>query len=119
MKYLKQFGIILMVSLLGEFLRYLIPLTIPASIYGIVIMFLLLLFKIIPLEEVADVAHFLVNIMPVMFIPAAVELMDMWGIIGGNLVKYILLIVVSTAIVMGVSGLVSQFVIRRSKKDDK
>ena len=40
MKYLKQFGIILMVSLLGEFLRYLIPLTIPASIYGIVIMFL-------------------------------------------------------------------------------
>ena len=119
MKYLKQFGIILMISLLGEVLRYLIPLTIPASIYGIVIMFLLLLLKIIPLEEVADVAHFLVNIMPVMFIPAAVELMDMWGIIGENLMKYIVLIVVSTAVVMGVSGLVSQFVIKRSKKDDK
>ena len=50
MKLLKQFLIILFVSFLGEILNYLIPLPIPASIYGILIMFLALELHIIPLS---------------------------------------------------------------------
>ena len=43
MKYLKQFLIILSISLVGELLKYLLPLPIPASIYGMVILFVALL----------------------------------------------------------------------------
>ena len=80
MKYLKQFGIILGLSLLGELLNYLIPLPVPASIYGLVLMFLCLHFKVIKLGDVKETAVFLIEIMPLMFIPAAVGLVNAWGI---------------------------------------
>ena len=66
MKYLKQFLIILTISFIGEILNKYIPLPVPASIYGIVIMLLCLLLKIIKLEQVKDAADFLIAIMPVM-----------------------------------------------------
>ena len=75
MKYLRQFLIILFVSFLGEVLNYLIPLPIPASIYGILLMFLALELHIIPLSAVRETGRFLIEIMPVMFIPAAVGLL--------------------------------------------
>ena len=112
MKYLKQFLIIISFSLTGEILHYLIPFPIPASIYGIILLFTALVFKIVPLDAVKDTGHFLVLIMPVMFIPAAVGLMDSWGVIKPNLMKYLIMTVLTTIIVMAVTGLVSQAVIR-------
>ena len=113
MKYIMQFMIILIISFVGELLYYLIPLPIPASIYGIVILFLLLEFKVIKLEQVNDTASFLIEIMPLMFVPAAVGLMDSYDILSKNLISYILVIVVSTLAVMVVSGRITQFFIRR------
>ena len=52
MKYLKQFLIILAISLLGEVLKELLPLPIPASIYGMVFLFILLLTGVIKLDQV-------------------------------------------------------------------
>ena len=49
MKYVKEFGIILIVSLVGELLNYFLPLPVPASIYGLVLMFLCLMLGIIKL----------------------------------------------------------------------
>ena len=110
MKYLKQFGIILLISFLGEFLHHMIPIPVPASIYGIVIMFLCLQFKIIRLSAVEETGKFLIEIMPVMFIPAAVELMESFQIIKASCLQYAVIIVVSTVLVMAVSGRVTQFV---------
>lgn len=116
MKYLKQFGIILLVSFVGELLNYIIPLPIPASIYGIVIMFLCLLFKIIPLDSVKDTGRFLVEIMPVMFISPAVGVMESWGLIKSDWIAYLCITVISTVVVMGVAGRVTQAVIRHGRK---
>lgn len=71
MKYVKQFGIILLISFAGESLNYLLPLPVPASIYGLVLMFLCLQLRVFRLEDVRDTALFLIEIMPLMFIPAA------------------------------------------------
>ena len=116
MKYLKQFGIILLVSFAGELLNYFIPLPIPAGIYGIVIMFLGLVFKIIPLDSVKDVGHFLVDIMPIMFISPAVGLMETWGLIKSNWIPYISIIVISTVLVMVVSGKITQLVMCKTQR---
>ena len=75
MKYLRQFLIILGISFVGELLKVLLPLPIPASIYGMVILFIGLLTGWIPLDAVRDAGKFLIEIMPVMFIPAGVALM--------------------------------------------
>ena len=118
MKFLKQFLIILFVSFLGEILNYLIPLPIPASIYGILIMFLALELHIIPLSAVRDAGRFLIEIMPVMFIPAAVGLLKAWGILKPNWLTYTLIMFATTFIVMILSGWVTQGVIRRGQKKE-
>ena len=56
MKYLKQFGIILVLSFIGELLNHVLPLPVPSSIYGIILMFICLKTGLIPLEEVDEMA---------------------------------------------------------------
>lgn len=117
MKYLKQFGIILLFSFIGELLNHFIPLPIPASIYGIVILFLCLNFKIISLDTVKDIGKFLVEIMPVMFIPAAAGLLNSWDVIKPSLGYYLVITVVSTIVVMAAAGKVTQAVIEHNNKN--
>ena len=116
MKYVKQFGIILLISFAGEALNYLLPLPVPASIYGLVLMFLCLQLRVFRLEDVRDTALFLIEIMPLMFIPAAVGLMASWSVIKENLLAYLVIAVVTTVAVMAVSGLVTQAVLKKGKK---
>lgn len=119
MKYLKQFLIILTISLIGEILKSLIPLPIPASIYGMVILFVCLFSGVIKLEDVRDVGTFLIQIMPVMFIPAGVELMASWNVLSPVLVPASVITVVALITVMVVTGRVSQKIIRIDRKRSK
>ena len=112
MKTLGQIVIILLVSFAGELLNYCLPLPIPASIYGIVILFCLLEFKVMPLWAVKETGDFLVSIMQLMFIPAAVGLLEAWDVIAPNWLPYILITLISTFVVMFFSGRVTQAVIR-------
>ena len=112
MKYVKQFLIILGISLIGELLNQLLPLPIPASIYGMVIMFLGLMTGIIKLESVKETGTFLIAIMPVMFIPAGVGLMESWGIMKPLLVPVCIITVVTVVTVMVATGRVSQWIMR-------
>ena len=116
MKWMKQFGIILLVSFVGEVLEKWIPLPIPASIYGIILLFLCLKLRIIPHESVHETGKFLIEIMPLMFIPAATGLMTSWGIIRAKLFAYLVIAVITTVLVMVVSGRVTQFFLRRGKE---
>lgn len=119
MKYLKQFGIIVLLSFVGEIIHELVPLPIPASIYGIIILFLCLEFKVISVDSIREVSGFLVEIMPVMFIPAAVGLIDSWQTIKEAWLQYAVLTVVSTFAVMIVAGKVVQSVRQRTEKKEE
>lgn len=116
MKYLKQFLIILAISFIGEILKYIVPLPIPASIYGMVIMFICLQTKILKLDDVKSVGKFLIEIMPVMFIPAGVGLLTAWGVLKPVCVPIILITVITTVVVMVVTGRITQTVIRMDRK---
>lgn len=116
MKFLRQFMVILAISFVGEVLKYMIPLPIPASIYGLVILFVALETGLIRLSAVKDTAKFLIEIMPLMFIPAGVGLLDSWGVLQPVILPVAVITIVSTIIVMGVSGVVTQAVIRRQKR---
>lgn len=119
MKLIIQFLIIIAFSFAGELLHFLLPLPIPASIYGIILLFLALELKWISVKDIRETSAFLITVMPIMFIPAAVGLLDSWQSIGNSLVKYVVVTVISTFIVMAVSGLVTQYVIRKVKKENK
>lgn len=115
MKFLIQFMIIIAFSFLGELLHYILPLPIPASIYGIVLLFVALELKWVKVKDIRETSSFFIAVMPVMFIPAAVGLIDSWKSIGNSWLEYIIVTVLSTFVVMGVSGWITQFVIQRNK----
>lgn len=116
MKYIKQFVIILFISFLGEVLRFFIPLPVPASIYGLALMLAVLCTGIIKLEEVKGAGDFMVDIMPVLFIPAAVGLLDSWVELKEIWIPVTVITLVTTIFVMVVAGRVTQYVIRKGKK---
>lgn len=115
MKFIKQLAIILSISFIAEVLEYLIPLPVAASIYGLVLMLIGLMTKIIPLEKVEGAADFLVEILPILFIPPTVGIMTSVEALRQMLVPLCVISVVSTILIMVVTGRVSQGVIRRSK----
>lgn len=119
MKYLKQFTIILILSFIGEALHEILPFPVPGNIYGIVLLFFLLETKWIPLSEIEDTGNFLVEIMPVMFIPAAVGLVDVWDVIRPSWISYIVIIVISTFLVMIVAGRVTQAFMKKENEEKK
>lgn len=119
MRYLKQFTIILAISFLGEALHYLIPLPVPASIYGLLLMLAALLTGAVKLSSVRETGKFLVDIMPVMFIPAAVGLLESWGVLQPVWLPVALITLVSTLLVMGASGLAAQAVLRRDREGER
>ncbi len=117
MKHIKQISIILLFSFIGEVCHKMIPLPIPASIYGMVLLLLALLLRIIKVEAVDEVGSFLVSIMPVMFVAPAVGLMACWDIIRPNLLPIAVVIFATSVFTFGVSGALTKIFRKRGKKD--
>ena len=118
MKYLKQICLILLFSFLGEVCRFLIPLTIPASIYGMVLLFAALALKIIRIESVRETGTFLPSILPVLFVVPTVRLMDYWTAMRPVLIPLFVISFVVTILIFAVSGIVTQWLIRKGEKKD-
>jgi len=115
MKYIQQFLIIMIISFLGELLT-LLPLPIPASVYGLLILLISLFTGIIKLKDVEDVADWLILIMPILFVPSTVSLMNVTEELVANLIVIIIVLIVGTVVVMGVTGKVAQAMILRKEK---
>ena len=116
MKYLFQTAVIMLVTLAGELLRLLIPLPVPASIYGLIIMLACLKLRVIRLEHVEGAGGFLLEIMPVLFIPAAVGLLVTWGQLQAMLVPAVVITAATTFIVMAVTGWTAQLAMRKGRR---
>lgn len=120
MEYIYQLMIILAVSFAGELLYHFLPLPIPASIYGLLLMLLLLYTGALKLRRVEKTSDFLLEIMPLMFIPSGVGLVTVWADLKEMLVPVIVITVVSTAVVMAAAGKTTELVMKAGKrKEDK
>lgn len=119
LEYLLQFLVILAVSLFGELLNRVVPLPIPASIYGMLILFVALCTGVIKLSYVKGAGKLLIFIMPLLFLPAAVGLVDSWAVMQGFIVAIIVTVAVSTVLVAAAAGRVTQYFINRKEKEGK
>lgn len=116
MKYVWQLVIILGVSFLGELLNFLLPLPVPASIYGLVILFLLLLTKVIKVETIRETSDFFLVTMPILFIVAGVGVIDYWDIIKPRLAPAAIIMLVVTIVIMVSTGKITQLLIKAKEK---
>lgn len=124
MKYLYQFLIIAFIAFLGELCYYFIPFKIPSSIYGLLILAFCLFTKIIKLEKIEAAADFLLSIMPILFIPPAVALIEILFNIKNDILKFLIIIFITTLAVIISTGLTAEWIIkfteyRKKRKKNK
>lgn len=113
MKYLSQCAYIFGFTMLGELLHAVLPIQVPAAIYGLVLLFLALCLKIVKPEQMRETSKFLISIMGILFVAPGVNLIDSWDLLSGNIVGFLVIAVLSTFIVFGASGLITQMLLRR------
>lgn len=117
MKYIKQILWILAFTLAGEVLQALIPLPIPAAIYGMVLLLIALGTGLLKTSQVKETSNFLISIMPVLYVPVCVGILEHWGILSANAAAIISITVVSTFLVFAVSALVTKWI--QGKKEGR
>lgn len=120
MKILAQFTLILLFTFLGEALAWLIPLPVPAAIYGLVLLLAALAAGVVKPSHLEDAADWLLAIMPLLFVAPAVNLVEYWPLLASQLLPIGAVILVSTLLVFGVSGRVTQALLKgKSGKEDE
>ena len=118
MKYLTQFLRILAFTLAGELLQRLVPLPIPASVYGLVLLFAALNTGLVKLEQVKDAGGFLISILPILFVSPAVGILDNWEAIRGALIPILALTLLSTILTFGIAGRATQAMMGKEEKSN-
>jgi len=117
MKYLYPFVIILVFTFLGELLNYFLPFPIPASVYGLILLFLGLRLGIVKLEKIEELGNTMIGLLPFLFVPPVVNLLGCWDVVRRNLLAIMGIIVISTVLIFFISGKLSQIVIDRKGAD--
>lgn len=116
MKYIYQFCILMIFVLLGEVCEHFIPLPIAGSIYGLVLLFLALVFGVVKLHWVEDVANWFHNTMSLFFVAPAVAVIDIWGDIADIWWILVLLMVAAYLVTMITTGITADALIHDSDK---
>lgn len=116
MRYLFQFGRILAFCFAGEVLHAVLPLPVPASVYGLLLLLLALCFGIVRPEQVRETGLFLTGIFPLLFVPAAAGVMELWAELGAMLLPAVIAIVPVTVLVFAAAGRTTQALIHRKEK---
>ena len=124
MKYITQFLIIAMICFAGEFLNYLLPLPVPGSVYGMVLLFLLLCTGILRLEQIQDTADYLLSLMPLFLVEPGISLITAFDVIGNRALILLAASFLSFVAVVAATGLSAQLVMKyqkavRKKKEEK
>lgn len=119
MGYLFQFMIIGGITLIGEMLHYFLPLPIPSSVYGMIILFICLLTGIIKEEDIKETADFLLLVMPIMFVGPSVGVMENFNLLSGALIPFLAIVLVSTFFIMIVTGMTAQLMKAHKEKYDE
>lgn len=112
MRYLPQAVIIAAITFAAEIIKYFVPLPVPASIYGLLLLFALLKSGLLRLEQIQDVGNLLLELMPLLLVPASVSVLTALDTIREMLLPVLVMGFAGTAVVMLVTGALSQRMIR-------
>lgn len=114
-----QIGILFIFSYIGTFIQNLFHLIIPGSIIGLILLFICLTLKVIPVELIEDGAGFLLGILTLLFVPMTVGIMNYPSLLSWQGLLLLGIVVVSTAITIVISGIFSQRLEKRTEKKKK
>ena len=116
MKIFREALIILSIYLIGEIISKGLSLPVPGNIIGMIILLTLLCSNIIKLEKIETISSFFLDHLAFFFIPAGVGLLTSFDIIKSSLIQILLICIISTSIIIAVTGLIVQCLVNRSNK---
>lgn len=120
MKILKQFLIIMACLFIGEFISRVTHILIPGNVIGMIILLIALLTGIIKLEDVEKAADLLIKNLALFFVPVGTGIMLYFNLISNNAVSILTATLLSTLLVLLVTGHVTQlFIGNKDKGVDK
>lgn len=114
-----ELAIIFAVCLLGDFIVSLLPFEFSASVLSMIILLVLLVVKALKYESIKSTADFLTSNMAVLFIPYGVKILQYLDVIRENLLLFMLIVLVTTPVVYGVTALTAQLVIKLQKGENE
>lgn len=114
MKYLAEWCRILLFWFAGELLHAWVPLPIPASIYGLLLLFTCLWAGWVRPDGIRTTASQLIGLMPLLFIPPTLGVTEHWPVIRPVLLPVVLIVVLSFLVTFGVSGVTADVLLRRA-----
>ena len=109
MKIFREFLIILVLYFIGELIAKTLNIPIPGNIIAMILLFLSLCTGVIKVEKVDTISNFFLDHLAFFFIPAGVGLMNSFGSIKSSAIQIVIICIVTTIIVMAVTGIVVQF----------
>lgn len=120
MKIIKQIGIIFAICWISQIIESILPFAFPASVTGMILLFICLAAGILKVEHVQEKADFLLENMAFFFIPAGVSIVNYFGILKSSAVQIVVICVISTIITFTVTAysvmLTVKWMNRRKKK---
>ena len=119
MKLVLQIGVVFLICFLGQTISVLLPIAIPGTVISMIILFLILLFRVIKLENIILLADFLLQNMAFFFVPAGVSIMANFSELKDRALALIAVIVISTFLVFGSTALTVSCVIRLLQRINK
>ena len=123
MEIIVQIGIVFGVCLVGQFISCCLPVAVPASVIGMLLLLLLLCFRILKPHHIEKKSNFLLSNMAFFFIPAGVGIMDNYSYVKGNILPLLLVCLITTVLTFGVTAATVTTVIKlqdrmREKADE-
>ena len=117
MQYIKQLVIILFISILGELCNAVLPLPIPAAVYGLAIMLVLLITGVLRLHQIEKVGNLFLEFMPIIFVPIALQILPVWKAFQNVILPFLIISVIGTFLIIVITGRVTQFIVERKERE--
>lgn len=105
--------------LIGNVLQEIFHLFIPGSVIGMILLFLLLKLGIMKLKWLEEGTSLLLRHLTLFFIPVTIGFMEYLELFKGRGLLLLIITVISTALVMGVGGAVSEQLARRKETQNE
>lgn len=117
MKILRELIILIFISFLGEIAKALIPIKFPSTIYGLIILFIFLKLKLIKENEIKNTSDVLLKLMPLFFVPAAINIINIYHLISDYVLIILITIILSSIIIIAVTAICAEIIFSRKEKN--
>lgn len=116
--FLQQASIFAIIMLVSKGIAFLLPIPMPASVIGLILLFLALCLKIIKLEQVEAFGTSLTGIISFLFVPSGISLINSLDILSAYGIQIFTVIFVATFVILAITGWGATYLLQAKERTD-